>query len=300
MTWAILHLIAILLVLPTIFIYSLWKEKFKSKLEWMIHSLSTILIIVWLFLSGSWDWIGYYLRFIWIILLIIVIIRSWIKTKALPFRIEFNGKQKLTMGIYIVLLLVFGMYNFFVISSYTTEEKAIELSFPLKNGTYYVGQGGNHVQMNYHNAYPSQKYAIDIVKLNRLGTRANGLYPKNIEKYEIFNDELFSPCYGKVVEMKDHLPDLTPPDTNPENPEGNYLALSCDGEDAIVYIAHMKKGSVVVEEGSKVQEGQKIGNVGNSGNTTEPHLHIHAEKDGKGIPILFDGRFLVRNHLVHE
>lgn len=46
------------------------------------------------------------------------------------------------------------------------------------------------------------------------------------------------------------------------------------------------------------REVKQVGAVGNSGNTTEPHLHIHAEKDEEGIPIRFDGRFLVRNNLV--
>jgi murein DD-endopeptidase MepM/ murein hydrolase activator NlpD len=47
-----------------------------------------------------------------------------------------------------------------------------------------------------------------------------------------------------------------------------------------------------------VKEGQRIGRVGNSGNTSEPHLHIHAERDGAGVPLRFDGRFPVRNDLV--
>src|SRR5699024_12363154 len=83
---------------------------------------------------------------------------------------------------------------------------------------------------------------------------------------------------------------------DPEHATGNYVALGC--EDAIIYIAHMKENSVKVSEGEAVQEGQQIGLVGNSGNTSEPHLHIHAEKDGIGIPLRFDGKFFVRNYLV--
>jgi len=60
----------------------------------------------------------------------------------------------------------------------------------------------------------------------------------------------------------------------------------------------MQKGSVTVTQDATVTVGQKVGKVGNSGNTTEPHLHIHAEKDGVGIPIQFNKRFLVRNSLV--
>ncbi|MGE7916039.1 M23 family metallopeptidase [Lysinibacillus xylanilyticus] len=54
----------------------------------------------------------------------------------------------------------------------------------------------------------------------------------------------------------------------------------------------------MVEKGEKVTTGQILGKVGNSGNTSEPHLHIHAEKNGKGVPITFNDRFLVRNSLV--
>jgi hypothetical protein len=53
-----------------------------------------------------------------------------------------------------------------------------------------------------------------------------------------------------------------------EKPEGNYVALLSENEDAVVYLAHMQKGSVAVKEGSVVKEGQLIGLVGNSGNTT--------------------------------
>jgi murein DD-endopeptidase MepM/ murein hydrolase activator NlpD len=52
-----------------------------------------------------------------------------------------------------------------------------------------------------------------------------------------------------------------------------------------------------VKEGSDVKEGQLIGLVGNC-NTSEPHLHIHAEIDGKGVPIKLNGKFLLRNNIV--
>jgi hypothetical protein len=64
--------------------------------------------------------------------------------------------------------------------------------------------------------------------------------------------------------------------------------------------------STVVRLEDEVRTGEKIGLVGNSGNSTEPHLHIHARSvdasaslnEGDGVPLLFDGRFLVRNSLV--
>lgn len=152
--------------------------------------------------------------------------------------------------------------------------------------------------MNYHSAHPAQRYALDILRLNRLGTRAKGLYPKKLTQYEIFEDPVYSPCTGKVIEVRDDLPDLTPPQRDPENPEGNHVTLTCDGDDARLLLAHLKRGSVSVKKGATVKEGQIIGRVGNSGNTSEPHLHIHAERDGAGVPLRFDGQLLVRNALV--
>ncbi|MBO1915549.1 M23 family metallopeptidase, partial [Microvirga sp. 3-52] len=91
---------------------------------------------------------------------------------------------------------------------------------------------------------------------------------------------------------------LTPPEMDPENTMGNYVALTCNGHEAIIYLMHMQQESVSVTEGEEVTTGQLLGKIGNSGNTSEPHLHIHAELDGVGVPITFEGKFLVRNSIV--
>ena len=82
----------------------------------------------------------------------------------------------------------------------------------------------------------------------------------------------------------------------------NYLDL---GTSALVTIL---SGSITSQVGSLVRSGDAIGKVGNSGNTGEPHLHIHTRKantgksslDGEGVPISFDGKFLVRNSVLFE
>ena len=63
------------------------------------------------------------------------------------------------------------------------------------------------------------------------------------------------------------------------------------------YVIEQYEGSVAVDEGDRVAVGDRLGAVGNSGNTTEPHLHIHAvdATKGMGVPISFDGRVPVRN-----
>ncbi|BAQ08854.1 cell wall endopeptidase [Bacillus sp. OxB-1] len=263
-----------------------------------MDALTTTLIIVWLFRSGNWSWIGYPVRYLWLILLIIALVISWKKTRKLPLFMKYTGNQKFSIGIYVILLLVFGFYNVSTSTAHSVNEQTLDLAFPLLDGAYYVGHGGDHVLLNYHHAHPPQKYALDIVGINKWGARASGLYPEDLEKYVIYGATLYSPCTGRVTDMHNTSPDLTPPDSDPDHPVGNHVALACDGHDAIVYLAHMQEGSVLVQMGDEVQTGQPLGKVGNSGNTSEPHLHIHAELDGKGVPLTFDGRFLVRNQIV--
>ncbi|MER6385232.1 M23 family metallopeptidase [Streptomyces sp. NPDC001127] len=51
----------------------------------------------------------------------------------------------------------------------------------------------------------------------------------------------------------------------------------------------MRPGTVTVTTGDKVLPGDLLGEVGNSGNTTEPHLHLHAERGGIGLDLRFEG-----------
>jgi murein DD-endopeptidase MepM/ murein hydrolase activator NlpD len=54
---------------------------------------------------------------------------------------------------------------------------------------------------------------------------------------------------------------------------GNYLLI--EGEPGVALYAHLRKGSVLAQQGQLVQAGERLGNVGNSGNSTMPHLHFH-------------------------
>ncbi|ARK32351.1 M23 family metallopeptidase [Halalkalibacter krulwichiae] len=301
MTLAIIQLIVFQFVLPaTLLSLLLWKGTHHCKLHWLVHVVALSMYMTWIFLTGRWDWLGYYFRYLWVVLPLVVFYLSWRKVRHLPFRSGFTRSQKWSFALDGFLLTVFGLYSLFALSSLTTEDEAIELVFPLEDGHYYVGQGGNHPMMNYHNAYLPQQYALDVTQLNAFGFRTKGIYPSELEKYEIYGAELYSPCTGEVLEARNDLPDYTPPESDPTHPEGNYVALSCVGSEAIVFIAHMQEGTVQVEEGMSVEVGDFLGLIGNSGNTTEPHLHIHAEKDGVGVPMRFAGKFLVRNSVVRR
>ncbi|MER9882371.1 M23 family metallopeptidase [Mesorhizobium sp. M0118] len=78
---------------------------------------------------------------------------------------------------------------------------------------------------------------------------------------------------------------------------GNHVIVDCG--DFHVEIAHLQRGSVRVAAGAPVSSGDQVGKVGNSGNTAEPHLHVHALDPEKndGVPMSFNGRVPARNSL---
>jgi len=71
-----------------------------------------------------------------------------------------------------------------------------------------------------------------------------------------------------------------------------------------LFLCHLQPGSIVVKKGDQVKEGQVVGRVGNSGNTSQPHLHIHVQDSSEpdfaeGIPLYFhnyevNGQFVER------
>jgi Peptidase family M23 len=195
------------------------------------------------------------------------------------------------------------------------QEKIVDLAFPLPTGTYLVVNGGYDLSINAHlatldrlvarfGAWQGQSYGVDIVKINAAGLRSSGIQPPAPSAYAIYGTAVVAPCSGKVVSSADGLPDLLVPQTDRINMAGNHVLLRCN--DADVLLGHLQPGSLKVTTGMRVAVGDAIGTVGNSGNTGEPHLHIHAQRpgtvlqpfSGAPLPVSFNGRVLVRNDRV--
>jgi hypothetical protein len=189
----------------------------------------------------------------------------------------------------------------------------VELAFPLRGGTYLVANGGRNTLLNAHQetrtagrarAFRGQSDAVDLVRIDALGRRAQGLQPSDPAAYFIFGDTVYAPCPGMVVAAADGLPDQPPPITERAHMAGNHVVLAC-GE-FWVLLGHLQRGSVRATPGLRVSAGEPVGRVGNTGNTAEPHLHIHAQTPGTDaapfagtpIPMRLDGRYLSRNDRV--
>lgn len=156
------------------------------------------------------------------------------------------------------------------------------LHFPLE-GTWYVLQGGGRL-VNHHARLPEQRGAVDLTGLGPHGTRTRR-DTADLTAYAAYGRPVRSPCRGRVVSTATTIPDQRPGELRYQPPYGNHVFLDTGRE--IIKLAHLRPGSVTVRPGDVVEPGRLLGEVGNSGNSTEPHLHLHAERDGLGLDLRF-------------
>jgi murein DD-endopeptidase MepM/ murein hydrolase activator NlpD len=134
------------------------------------------------------------------------------------------------------------------------------------------------------------------------GNDSLGILPRQNEKYAVFNETVYSPCDGEIFSVVDEWPNETPGGNKAPYNVGNHVAVRAG--DWVVVMGHLQKGSIKVRKGDLVKTGQPLAQVGNSGWTLQPHIHIQAMKvttgpmwAGEGIPIFFDGKNTVKNTL---
>ncbi|MFD9126625.1 M23 family metallopeptidase [Kitasatospora sp. NPDC059571] len=153
--------------------------------------------------------------------------------------------------------------------------------FPLR-GSWYVGQGGGR-GLNHHIDAPEQRGAVDLTRVGRNGThRGSG---RRLDCYPAYGAEVHAPCDGTVAAAVDGLPDQEPGVLRYGPLYGNHVVIDT-GSERIV-LAHLRPGTVAVTAGEQVRAGRLLGQVGNSGNSSEPHLHLHAERGGQGLDLVF-------------
>ncbi|HEY0169795.1 MAG TPA: M23 family metallopeptidase [Pyrinomonadaceae bacterium] len=145
-----------------------------------------------------------------------------------------------------------------------------------------VAWGGDSLDVNYHVSYPDQRWAYDLT----VEPSFNG--SARLEDYGCWGVPVVAPASGWVVRAHDGEPDETPGavSNNLDAPAGNHVVVGLP-TGTYLEVAHLQRGSVSVKEGDPVEEGQPLGRCGNSGNTSEPHIHIHHQRQhpdfGEGI-----------------
>ncbi|MGH8093881.1 MAG: M23 family metallopeptidase [Chthoniobacterales bacterium] len=161
------------------------------------------------------------------------------------------------------------------------------------HGFWFVAGGGVTRKESHSWSVISQRYAYDFHIPLALHSAGSGL---SLDSFPCFGEPILCPADGIVVEMRDSISDFSYPrtgwfDWSAKDIRGNYIVIRhnrfCYG-----VLAHLKYGTVRVRVGESVRRGKVVALCGNSGRSTEPHLHFHVQDTpsfctAAGIPINF-------------
>jgi len=175
---------------------------------------------------------------------------------------------------------------------------------PLKGGPWMAANGPDPLAGHRRALIPvdgtpaiAQRFAIDYVKVDSAGKTFSGDRLKNASYYAQ-GMEALAVADGIVVVTKDSIPENIPGANSRAVPitletvGGNHVIVDI-GNGRYAFYAHLQPGSLRVKQGERVRRGQVLGLVGNSGNSTEPHLHFHVSDSpsplgSEGVPYVHE------------
>ncbi len=172
-------------------------------------------------------------------------------------------------------------------------------------GQWFVFWGGRTLEQNHHASIRAQRFAVDAV-IRRDG-RTHQRDGKALTDYHCYGAPILAPASGTVVWVADGHPDQPIGSTDAANPIGNGLVLD-HGNGEFSLFAHLQPGTQKYKRGDRVADDARLGLCGNSGNTSEPHLHYQLQSgpdpvDSDGLPAFFtellvDGAASARSELL--
>ena len=158
-------------------------------------------------------------------------------------------------------------------------------------GEWYVFQGGRGCMINHHYQIRAQRHALDLTKTK--DGRQVQADQATLQSYPAYGQALYAPADGRIAKIVNDRPDMPVGQTDLDQIVGNQVVVDI-GHERFVLLAHLKRGSVCVSSGQQVRRGQKLAECGNSGNTSEPHIHLQVQSraefdagDLRTFPILF-------------
>lgn len=181
------------------------------------------------------------------------------------------------------------------------------MSLPF-SGEWKVFNGGIERKDSHSWQLTAQRYAYDFVVTGDSGRRfkTDGTAP---DDYYAFGRDVLAPADGIVADVKYDLNDNRHAgsgkiDIAAKDMRGNYIIIS-HGNNIYSLTAHLMKNSCLVRKGDQVKRGQVIARCGNSGHSTEPHIHFQLQDHKNfyictGLPVLFSGIKKKRDSTTHE
>jgi murein DD-endopeptidase MepM/ murein hydrolase activator NlpD len=200
---------------------------------------------------------------------------------------------------------------------------SVDLAYPFEGRWLTQNSPANRVPSHGTTLFASS-FAIDFIPVNEAGRTApitvrSLLRPEPAERFPGFRRPVLAPVQGVVVDVHSTAPDHHAFRVLPSvgyaltqrrraaagwvGLAGNHVMIETrDGP--VVAVCHLQRASVQVQLGQSVRVGETLGRCGNSGNSTEPHVHLQAidradVPNAVAVPISFGGR-LPRNGEIIE
>ena len=307
MTW----LYAVQFVAPLILIGWLAWLPARSALGFVLQVFGSLAALAVMALRGIWLLPPWWAPFAFAVALGLAAWLGWRRVRPFSSTLPVTWGAWIALVFFIVLGTASTYGTLIALRSRTASVGVVNLAFPMESGRYLVVNGGSNESTNAHletlntevpryRTWRGQSYGVDLVALDQFGLRARSVPPADPRAYRIYGARVLAPCAGKVIIAVDGLPDMQVPEVDRAHLDGNHVLLRC--AEADVLLGHLQPGSVRVRAGASVAVGSWLGSAGNSGNTGEPHLHVHAQRQGSAEaplggdprPIQFNGRFPVR------
>jgi murein DD-endopeptidase MepM/ murein hydrolase activator NlpD len=185
-----------------------------------------------------------------------------------------------TMGAYAQVLIAWSALAWLVLDGraararwWAATRDPLVLTAPFA-GRWRAVAGGPWPRDNHHLVASDQVFAYDFIRTEGAS----------------FDEPILAPVDGVVAGASDGMDDQEPRRRvyeELERPFGNYVAI--DSGRGVVMLCHLRRGSVRVQPRERVRAGDEIGRCGNSGRTTRPHLHLHAQDRPEPAPFVAQG-----------
>jgi murein DD-endopeptidase MepM/ murein hydrolase activator NlpD len=159
---------------------------------------------------------------------------------------------------------------------------------PFEGIWYVAGEHGFHDR---HKRILAEAFAYDFIQIGADGRSFQGDGTRNSD-YFAYGEKVLAVKDGTVVSVRRDVAENVPGETNTAVPNGNVVIIDHGGNQYGHY-GHLRPNSINVRAGDRVRGGDPIGEAGNSGDSLEPHLHVHVMNNAdpaqaEGVPLTFD------------
>lgn len=252
------------------------------------NGLGTITMLTWVFIISPWSSMGDLARTSFVVGVVMFAAHSAVGAARVWRQPPGRPVQSTNLALAVMVACGSAGLLAYTLAFARSSEPAVLLSFPL-DGEWMVNNGGATWIVNGHAAVAAQRHALDIVKRGPDGRSVLG-DRKELGSYHAWNQPVYAPAAGRIVETRNDLPDMPIGARDRSEIRGNHVVMQLE-DGTQVLLAHLRQASVTVRSGERVTAGQLLGRVGNSGNTTQPHLHLGATRlqnsETVGVPFCF-------------